>query len=378
MAEPFKNRLNREVVASMATHFKKNWSDFDEQAFINDVLKTLESLELKARTHLITKMMIRYLPADFEHSGNVLLASLGKPLGDELSTTTFDNEGISGWVITSLTYYVALQGHAHFDFSMRLLKEMTRRFSSEFDIRAFLISEPKRTEATLKLWAEDECQHVRRLASEGCRSRLPWAMQLPQYINDPRPIIDILEILKDDEKEYVRRSVANNLNDIAKDHPELIVTLVERWLENASGQRRKLLKHACRSLIKQGHKRVLELFGFKSVIIKSVDLNLSTAVLPFGESLMIELSIVSGVKCSQPIIIDYIIHHQKANGARTPKVFKWKTTELIGNENLHLTKKHTIKKISTRKYYPGLHTVEVIVNGESVSKVDFHLLMDDE
>ena len=216
---------------------------------------------------------------------------------------------------------------------------------------------------------------MRRLASEGCRPRLPWAMNLPQYIKNPKPVIELLELLKDDDKEYVRRSVANNLNDIAKDHPELVASIARRWMKGANTERKKLITHACRTLIKQGHVKTLKILGFDLPEIRRVNIDIMTPIVVFGDALQFSLSIDSACDHAQALMIDYIVHHQKANGSTSPKVFKWRNINLPAKKTLISTKTHTIKKITTRVYYPGLHRVEVMVNGMSVAIADFELSM---
>ena len=304
-----------------------------------------------------------------------MLASLGSPLNDDISAGTVDAKGIAGWAVTPLTHYVGLRGHDHFDLSMTLFKEMTKRASSEFGIRFFLLESSERTLSVLKTWTVDNNQHVRRLVSEGSRPRLPWAMNLPNYIKDPSPVIELLEELKDDNKEYVRRSVANNLNDIAKDHPDTVAEIASQWLKGASNERKKLIRHACRTLVKNGHKKTLKVLGFNPPKIQKANISLSTPEVVFGDTLQFTLSICSDSSKDQPLMIDYIVHHQKANGKTSPKVFKWRTTTLLAEKTLTLTKNHAIKKITTRKYYPGLHAVEIMVNGISLGKSDFNLLM---
>jgi len=375
MAEPLKNLLNKDVIEGMAMHFKKQWSKFDAKGFVTAATKDLETLELKERTERITNTMIDYLPADFNKAGGIMLASLGSPLDDNISAGTVDAKGIAGWAVTPLTHYVGLRGYDHFDLSMTLLKEMTKRASSEFGIRFFLLASPLKTLSVMKTWTTDSNQHVRRLASEGSRPRLPWAMCLPVFIKDPAPVLEILEQLKDDDKEYVRRSVANSLNDIAKDNADLVAEIAAQWMIGASEERKKLIRHACRTLVKDGHKKTLKVLGFKTPKIKQASINITTPKVNFGDALQFTFSISSDVNRNQTLVIDYIIHHQKANGKTSPKVFKWRTTTLSGKNMLILDKKHVIRKITIRVYYPGLHMVEVMVNGVSMAKADFQLLM---
>ncbi|MCF6300327.1 MAG: DNA alkylation repair protein [Proteobacteria bacterium] len=373
--EPFKNLLNKNIIEGMASHFKRHCSTFDDKEFVADATKNLDSLGLKERTDQITKTMIKHFPTDFNDAGKIMLASLGSPLDDDVSAGTVDDKGISGWAVTPLTHYVGLHGHDHFDLSMTLFKEMTKCASSEFGIRFFILESPTKTLSVLKTWTTDSNQHVRRLVSEGSRPRLPWAMSLPMYIKDPSPVIDLLEQLKDDDKEYVRRSVANSLNDISKDHPEVVVEIATQWMKGASKEREKLIRHACRTLLKSGNKKALRVFGYNPPIIQPTCLDILTPEVVFGSALQFTVSLCSDSTHDQALMIDYVIHHRKSNGSTSPKVFKWKKTTLPAEKNLISTKKHTIKKITTRVYYPGVHTVEIMVNGVSVAMADFQLLM---
>ena len=375
MPEPFKNVFNSSLTLVMAENFQKQWPEFNSQGFVDAASKHLNTLELKERSEQIMHAMVKYLPSDFAKAGEIIRASLSPALEGDIFDITSDDKGLAGWVIMPITHYIGLHGHAHFDLSMCLFKECTKRFSSEFGIRFFLLKSPEKTLSTMKAWASDENRHVRRLASEGARPRLPWAMQLPAFINDPTPVIALLDILKDDSEAYVRRSVANNLNDIAKDHPELVANIAKKWMFNANEHRRKLIRHACRTLIKQGNKDVLQIFGHEPPMIKGVKFDVQTPEVVFGEALQFTLTIFSNVKRDQPLMIDYIIHHQKANGKTSPKVFKWRTSILPTAKSLNFKKEHRIKKISTRAYYPGRHEIEIVVNGVSIGKADFQLLI---
>jgi 3-methyladenine DNA glycosylase AlkC len=378
--EPFKNFINQQVVEGIAQHFHQHYPAFNRDDFIVSAMDNFESLALKARTERITQTMVTYLPDDFEQSAKILLASLGAPLVDELSSGKTDEQGIAGWGVLSLTYYVALcglkRGQEHVDLSLSLLKEMTKRLTAEFDIRFFLQQYPEQTLSTLTDWLTDENRHVRRLISEGTRPKLPWGMHLPLFIQDPTPVIALLEHLKDDQEEYVRRSVANNLNDIAKDHPDLVADIAKNWLVDASPERVKLVKHACRTLVKNGHQKTLTALGYGKANIKNVELKLSTKTLNFGEAITLALSFQSSAKVDQPLMIDYVVHHQKANGKTSPKVFKWRIAQLAANKKFTGTKKHAIKKITTRVYYPGTHKIDIMINGSMVASSEFELIME--
>jgi 3-methyladenine DNA glycosylase AlkC len=375
VAEPFKNVFNPAMIRGMAAHFIRQWPVFNEKQFVRAASKNLQSLELKACSEQITRAMIRYLPDEFSSAAQILLASLCPVDGGDIADLGIDESGIGGWAMMPMTHFVALRGQADFAQSMDLLKEMTQRFSAEFDIRFFLLAAQKQTMVVLHEWAVDENYHVRRLASEGCRPRLPWAMRLPMFVDDPAPVIALLEKLKDDPQEYVRRSVANNLNDIAKDHPDLVADVAQRWMKNASKNRARLVRHACRSLLKAGHKKSLKVLGYVTPKIKNAGLTILTPEVLFGESLRFEFSLLSLSKRAQPLMVDYVLHHQKANGSTSPKVFKWRSTSLAPGAELEIKKAHVMKEISTRVYYPGAHRLEIMVNGVSVAIADFQLQM---
>ncbi|MCF6194580.1 MAG: metallopeptidase TldD-related protein, partial [Kangiellaceae bacterium] len=262
---------------------------------------------------------------------------------------------------------------------MAALKEMTKRFSSEGSIRYFIEKYPEKTLETFAQWVTDESAHVRRLVSEGTRPRLPMMMALAEFKKDPSPIIPFLEKLKNDPELFVRRSVANSLNDIAKDNPNIVTELLARWNKDKSPEMQWLIKHALRTLEKQGDLATLEILGFSSnpkVEIKLFELSKNKVV--FGDFLTMELQINS--KCNKSsevenLLIDYVVYHKKANGKLAPKVFKWCKKKLAYGEKLSLTKKHVFKPISTRKYYPGNHEIHIQINGHILSKCCFELRM---
>jgi 3-methyladenine DNA glycosylase AlkC len=377
MAEPFKNLFNKDLILDMARHFVNVWPEFDQNGFTVFAIDGLDSLELKARSNRITDSLERFLPDDFPAAAKILIASLdpASDLSIRETNSVVNADGIRGWAVMPMADYIARRGQDHLDLSLNALKEMTMRFSSEMAIRPFIKNHEKTVLNTLAQWAGDPNYHVRRLVSEGTRPRLPWAMQLPQFIKDPSPILLLLEVLKDDEEEYVRRSVANNLNDIAKDHANLVARIAGRWLIGASKDRKKLVRHACRTLIKQGHKGTLEALGYRPPDVKLNRLKILTPQVSFGEALTFELSVTSASGHAQPLILDYAIHHRKANGGTSPKVFKWKTTTLKPRSTLTAQRRHAIRKITTRVYYPGTHRLEILANGVSLGCEEFELLM---
>ena len=358
----------------MGDHLLRVWSDFPRDEFVAAAVDRLADLELKQRSEQIMQALATYLPDDFESAGKIMMKSLAPEDHIREKQESLSSDGISGWAIMPMAHYVGLRGLDHFELSMDLMREMTKRFTSEFAIRYFIIAEPGRSLSTFKKWVKDPNEDVRRLVSEGTRPRLPWAMQLTGFVADPTPTLPLLKTLRDDESEYVRRSVANHLNDISKDHPDLVANIAEDWLKGeVTNERRRLVKHACRSLIKQGHGATLRAFGYRAPRVKVEKLTIHTPEVKFGDGLEFDLSILSLTKKEQPLIIDYAVHHQKANGKLAPKVFKWKTVRLKSSGSLIASRRHPMREISTRKYYPGLHRLEILINGKSMAKADFEL-----
>lgn len=250
---------------------------------------------------------------------------------------------------------------------------MTMRFSAEFAIRPFLVEHQAEVLEILSGWVDDDNEHVRRLVSEGTRPRLPWGMRLNIFIEDPTSVIELLEKLKDDDSEYVRRSVANNLNDIAKDHADLVADISKKWMIDASKERQKLVRHSLRSLIKSGHKGALSALGYNLPHVNLEEFNLLTPIVKMGKFLEFEIKLTSKKKSIQPLIIDYAIHHQLANGTLSAKVFKWKNIKLQVDKPIEANRRHSFRPITTRRYYEGLHKVEIFINGEVLGGLDFNL-----
>ncbi len=372
--EPLKNAFSSDLVKNLAGHIARHATDFDQVGFETAVLEKLEELELKPRAQWIADCLHQFLPSQWEERDRVLRAILhptttGSP---EIAT---DNDGVRGWAIMPLTMLVGQQHREHFDEAMELLREMTRRFTSEFAVRYFLLEDQPRALSIMKSWLDDPDMHIRRLVSEGTRPRLPWAMQLPALIEDPSPVLPLLQHLRDDEEEYVRRSVANHLNDIAKDHPDLVAEIATNWLKDATPERKKLLRHACRTLIKQGHPATLRAFGLEPPAVSNVDIAVKTPQVTFGDYLNFTALITSSSAKPQPLVVDYVIHFLKSGGQRQPKVFKWTKTVLEPGKPLQLERRHPIRPITTRRYYAGGQALSLRINGKDFGMAEFELIM---
>jgi 3-methyladenine DNA glycosylase AlkC len=381
MTEPFKNLLGPQVVASMASHLQRAGAEtgvaFNAKRFRSLGLSGLEALEMKARAQHLCTALEKTLPSDFDSAATVMESALASM--DEIDDATLDSpigargDGLAGWAVWPLTEYVARHGREHAPRALKALHAMTQRFTAEWAIRPFILAEPALSFDTLQRWSTDTSPHVRRLVSEGSRPRLPWGMVLKPLVEDPSPTLPLLRTLMDDASPYVRRSVANHLNDIAKDHPYLVEAWLQEHLPGATPQRLALLKHASRTLVKKGHAGVLKAFGVGDKFKGEAGLALSSRRAKLGESLTLVLTLQSTAKRAQRLAIDYAVHHVKANGDTSPKVFKGWTVQLAAGEAREFRKQHSLKPITTRVYYPGTHRIEVLVNGAVVAEAGFEL-----
>jgi len=370
--EPFKNLFSPELVGVLADHLEALIPTFERTTFEGPILADLESLELKARAQLIADHVHVALPDDHVERVRILTAMLHPDQEDHVDAKS-DADGICGWGVMPLSMVVGQHDLEHFDSSLALLREMTTRSSSEFAVRYFLLADQPRAIAIMGPWANDPNLHVRRLVSEGTRPRLPWAMQLPQLIEDPSPMLPILESLRDDPEEYVRRSVANHLNDIAKDHPDVVANLAREWMQDADKNRERLVRHACRTLIKQGHPEALAAFGLGPPKLELESLDITTPAVAFGTKLDFSAELRSLSDAPQPLVVDYLVHFLKANGSTSAKVFKWTKLTLAPGESRVLSRSHPIRPITTRRYYSGVQRLSLRINGRDFGDAEFEL-----
>ncbi len=270
--------------------------------------------------------------------------------------------------------FVARRGLEDIPRAMSCLRELTLRFSPEFAIRPFIDQHPDIVFPFLDRWTLDKSAHVRRLVSEGSRPKLPWGLRLQALVRDPSPTLPLLRKLQDDESSYVRRSVANHLNDIAKDHPDQVATWVRTHLDGASDNRVQLLRHTTRHLIKQGHAPMLSAWSLDAGFTGKVKLRIEKKEVHVGASLPFVVEFKSSSTTEQKLVIDYAIYYRKANGALAAKIFKgWKLTLASGDKRT-LSKSHSFKVVTTRTLYPGTHRIEVQVNGQRFAGPNFELL----
>lgn len=380
MAEPFKEFLNAPLVRHAARHLQSLDARFSASRFERAVVPQLSALELKARALCIADALAEHLPADFGDATDLLTRALASApanadavMGDAAQAAS--REGLSGWILWPVGEYVARRGVEEPERALTFLHAMTQRFTAEFAIRPLIVAHEALVLEHLKRWMHDPSAHVRRLVSEGTRPRLPWGLQLKRFIADPSPCVPLLEHLVKDSSEYVRRSVANHLNDIAKDHPDRVVAFVTRHLPNAPEERRALLRHASRTLIKQGHAAALDAWGHGTPFRGQAELSLSPRRIALGQAVMLKAQLTSTARTPQELVVDYVVHHVKANGETSPKVFKgWRLT-LAPGETRVLTRKHNVKPITTRRYYAGRHEIALQINGKDVARDAFTLTL---
>ena len=365
-----KHQLGLGAITTLSRALSATIDGFNDKQFISDASDSIEGLELKQRVEHLIVVLHEHLPINFIDAADVLM---------KIAQQWHKDKHESSWgafTAWPLVDYVAIYGLNKPELAFKVLRDLTPLFSAEFAIRPFIEQHFELTHQVLLVWCLDDDEHVRRLATEGIRPRLPWAKQLPQFFADPNPIFAILELLKNDSSLYVRKSVANNLNDITKDNPDLVIEVCRQWMNDASVETQWIIRHGLRSLIKQGRPEVFPLLGYSEQAQVSLnDLKLDRSKINLGEEVTVSIELESNSKVKQKLVVDYKIHHQKANGQKTAKVFKWKNITLAKNESIFLTKKHPFKQITTRRYYSGEHAIELLVNGKSMGLISFELVI---
>lgn len=363
-----KDGLNSAAILRIGKNLQQVVPGFNVKQFHKNALVGLDQLELKQRVH----HLIQHLHQEF----NLPFKKVSRYLQDlpevwDAGDADNNKSVFAAWPVID---YVAVHGINHPRESLKTLEKITHLFSAEFAIRPFIQQHYDCTYSQLLDWCQHPSEHVRRLASEGSRPRLPWGIRLPEFIQDPMPLKSILQTLNQDESLYVRRSVANNLNDISKDNPDWAINTCEEFLQNGNEKTEWIVKHALRSLIKSGDQRVFPLLGYsKNTQINLQAFELKRNKIRTGENLEFNLRLSSD-KSKQNWVIDYAIYFLKANGKHSPKVFKLKNIEVKKGDQILLQKSHSFKTISTRVYYPGLHQLAIHINGREISRLDFTLL----
>lgn len=359
MAQLLKNLYNEEYIELLTKSITEEFSEFKAQNFAKSIFNDeWKSRELKDRMRHISTTLGLYLPKEYLNAINILkLAFKRMNFSYGLQNMIFQD-------------FVEVHGLYELEISLNALEAFTINSSSEFAIRRFILKYPQESMKQMHLWAKSKNEHIRRLASEGSRSRLPWAIALSEFKRQPKDVLSILEILKDDESKYVRKSVANNLNDISKDNPDIVIELTKRWI-NYSSNRDALLKHGCRTLLKASNTQTLELFGFNkplNIFLNNFTFNKSVKM---GE----ELAFCFDLKAKDSLgklRIEFALYFLRKNDKHNKKVFKI-SEGVYEKKEKSFSKSYSFKHISTRVYYKGLHKLSIIINGEVFKEVEFML-----
>ena len=361
MAEPLKNLYNRTFFDNLISDFKSEKSDFDEKAFRNKIFDSdWDARELKDRMRHIAVTLNEVLKMSYSETLNLFKKVIKMRSGLALEYMFFPD-------------FVEVFGLDNLEKSLDALEAFTENASSEFAIRPFILKYEKETMARMNQWSKHKNHHIRRLASEGCRPRLPWAMALPKYKKDPTPVLPILERLKNDESEYVRRSVANNLNDISKDHPDLFLKIGQKWI-GKTVETDWVVKHASRTLLKQGNTQALMLFGFGNPEnIEVLNLKLSPDPIKIGDDLFFNFDLKNNASESAKLRLEYAIDFVKKTGKTSKKVFKI-TENKYENSITTIKRKQSFKDFTTRTHYPGTHRLGIIINGIEKANLDFEVI----
>ncbi|MCW3071454.1 MAG: hypothetical protein JWO44_1344 [Bacteroidetes bacterium] len=359
MADALKDMFNKKFYTRLAVEFTKADKKFHAENFVKDVMKGLDEMALNQRLRHTTVAMKKYLPADYKRSLDIIYEVIP--------------EFKSHYTCFIFPDFVGQYGHDHVSLSLDALKELTKFGTSEFAIREYLKRDLKGTLKVMNKWTDDKNVHVRRLASEGCRPRLPWSFNIPEIMANPELTRPILEKLKADDELYVKKSVANHLNDFSRTQTDWMLNVLNSW-DKKNEHTAWIIRHASRTLIKKGHPGSLAVFDFeKNVKVELKNLKLKSSKIKLGDTLDFSFEIVSGKNKAQKLVIDYAVYYAKKSGAPGRKVFKLKELQLEPGKKAAITKTQSFKDFSTRKHYAGKHAVEIMVNGKSYGKKEFLL-----
>jgi 3-methyladenine DNA glycosylase AlkC len=360
MSEPLKNYYNQQLINKLAGLIAVYYKPFNQAQFVSAVFnKDWDKKELKQRMRHITHCLHQAIPLPYAKQIDILK-----------NTAPHFN----GFIAMFFPDFVEVNGLNNFEVSIDALTHFTQFSSSEFAVRPFIIKYQKQMINQHLIWSKHKNYHVRRLASEGIRPRLPWAIALPNFKKDPATIIPILNNLMADEHEYVRRSVANCINDISKDHPQIVIDLVKNN-KNKSTETGKLLKHASRGLLKKGNAEILKLFDLNNEhLVKLLSLQIDKLKIQIGQSFNFNLKIQLLEKEASQIRLEFNIYYKKANGKQSAKIFQIGTYLLQPNQTVEVNKKHSFINLTTRKHYEGTHKIAIVANGNEIGFLDFELL----
>lgn len=360
----FKDELSPQLVARIAgdlstpSTLSTQPSSFDAAEFTRLAVDGLDDLELKQRVTLIAQALAATMPSDPQDADRVIGAAL-------------QADGLHGWASMPVNEYVATALLDAPEVALPLLGALTSRYTAEFAVRPFIETHYDRTMEQLRTWATDPDEHLRRLVSEGTRPRLPWGGRLRCFIEDPTDTLGLLDTLHNDESLYVRRSVANHLNDISKDHPDIALSTARRWAATST-QGDYVVRHALRSLVKQGDPEALAILGFDyDAPVELTDLTCTPSTVEIGESVTVSFTLLASTDTKAAV--DYVVHYQGARGLKAGKVFKLTVRDLPAGEPVQFSRKHAFRHVSIRTIVPGPHRIGIQVNGRVLGETEIEV-----
>lgn len=360
MSEALKDIYTQEFLNNFSRIVKNIYDDFPCEYFLERVQSApWETLALRARMNRIVEVLGSCLPENYDEALKILYAI---------------DKDCTGFPYLFFPDFVSMYGlsEENWDLSMAALERFTVGSSSEFAIRPFILLNPERAMRKMQEWSKHPNEHVRRLSSEGCRPRLPWSIDLPIYKKEPFPVLALLENLKSDPSLYVRKSVANNLNDIAKDNPEMVLETAQRWI-GSTPETNWILRHGCRTLIRKANPKALALFGYEepsedNPLFSNATLAVEPTQLYIGKSVQLNYSLTLQVKAKSNIRLEYGIDFIKSNGKPSRKLFLLSDRAVSGELQVSGTRNHSFADLTTRRHYPGIHRIVLLVNGQEAAE----------
>jgi len=366
MATPLKDLYSKPFYEKLCTFLSEVLPDFSSERFLKSIFTNeFKNMELKQRMWHTSDVLHQFLSGNYEKDIEKILKLI------ELMQKNGVSENSLEYMF--LPEYISNFGLEFFEVSVQAIETVTQFTSCEFAVRPFIVKYDDRMLQQMLTWSKHANKKVRRLASEGSRPRLPWAIALPKLKKDPTPILAILENMKNDPCEVVRRSVANSLNDISKDNPQILTNIAKKWL-GKSTETDAIVKHACRTMLKSGNKEILQMFQLESSNIVFDDFSIITPTVNIGEIITFTFRVENTKNSPQKIRIEYAMYFKKANGSLTKKVFKISEKLFEANEKNTVVRNHSFRLITTRKYYIGTHKVGIILNGEEYHTLSFDLM----
>ena len=362
--EPLKNVYSPTFIDSLTKSLKHVYPSLKQKAFVKAVFNSdWESKELKQRMKHLAYVLQKFLHHDYKLDIQTIIEWVHYLKGDSESQQSFQ--------YLFLAEYVEIFGREDLILSLKAIEELTQYTSCEFAIRPFLIKHPEKVMKQMLKWSTHKNASVRRFSSEGARPRLPWGMAIPAFKKDPTLILPILENLKNDVSLYVRKSVANNLNDITKDNPEVVIGLIKKW-KGKSEHTDWIIKHGSRTLLKKAHAEVLGLFDLHTAVRCSVlNLTLNKKHTTLGDDISFSFELETDPKKESKLRIEYAVYYAKASGKTSRKLFKITEKMYTKASNVVISKRISFKDLSTRKHYSGMHTIAIVINGTEMEKKEF-------